>query len=221
MDCLGWRHMVQSTASHPGQCVCPWKAGKVILSQSKAPASPGLHAKAHGQEGASQVCEILLSLCSACFQLWLGLGLSESDGVCVTLKGSFPSSSAVSAGPQHPQVKDTPPCGGLLTLRTTSPGEKEANLSAHCSCLLFLDSQLSFDPKDNDISMVQLFTVCGAWSMLGCYFADASWAAALDSNPKVSQEHQIPPPARSTMHPQYEIPTVPDAWTGWGQGGDE
>lgn len=66
----------------------------------------------------------------------------------------------------------------------------------------------------------ELMIQCFVW----CYFADANWAAALYFSPKFSQEHQIPPPARPTKHPWYEVPTVPGCLngSGWeGQGGDK
>lgn len=40
-DYLGRRHIVQSTDSHPGKCVCHRKAGMVIQGQNKGPPSPG------------------------------------------------------------------------------------------------------------------------------------------------------------------------------------
>lgn len=93
-------------------------------------------------------------------------------GWLVTLKGSLPSTSAVSTGPMSEPTASFSKVYfslGLLRLRTTSLEEKKANFSLpHCSCLLLLDTQLSFDSNDNDISVAQqLSTACGAWSMLG------------------------------------------------------
>lgn len=41
MDYLERRHVVHSTDSHPGKCVCHWKAGVVIQGHNKGPPSPG------------------------------------------------------------------------------------------------------------------------------------------------------------------------------------
>lgn len=64
-----------------------------------------------------------------------GLGTSWADGVCITCPWrdlfqapqQFPLDLCLS--PQHPSVKGTSPCGGLLRLRTTSLEEKKAKLT--------------------------------------------------------------------------------------------